>query len=167
MRRAGITIVGALALVVTASIVGAGKERCKVRIGDGKDYHFLDSTYTQSRCEQASFKYAASRLCDRAEQPLKIRYRFDDVAHDVVGRCGDYMRSDPPSPERERCKVRIGDDYHFLDRTYTRARCEEQSQKYAASRLCEHRDQRFQVRYRFDDERYETTVRCRPYMDAR
>jgi hypothetical protein len=164
MRRAGITIMGALALVTVASVGQADKERCKVKIGDGKDYHFLDSTYTQSRCEQAAMKYAASRLCDRPDQPLKIRYRFDDRAHDVVGRCGDYMRDDSsPSPERERCKVRIGDGYHFLDRTYTRAHCEEQAQKYAASRLCEGSNQRFSVRYRFDDVRYETTVRCGRY----
>jgi hypothetical protein len=166
MSRTGIAIVGVMTLFAAASVVQAGKERCKVKIGDDNNYHFLDRTYTQGRCEQEAMKYAASRLCQSPDQPLKIRYRFDDEPHDVVGSCRSYMASAPPPRERERCKVKIGDDYHFLDRTYTRARCEEQAKKYAASRLCESGDQRFKIRYRFDDVAYETAGRCGRYTDA-
>jgi predicted outer membrane protein len=169
MSRAGITFVGAIALVAAANVGQADKERCKVKIGD--DYHFLDRTYTQGRCEQEAKKYAASRLCDRPDQHFDIRYRFDDVAHEVSGHCRLYMSgsssSSPSSHDKERCKVKIGDDYHFLDRTYTRGRCEQEAKKYAASRLCDRADQRFDIRYRFDDVPYETTGRCRLYMGVR
>ena len=168
MSRTGITFVGAIALVAVASVGFADKERCKVKLGDSKDYHFLDSTYTRAKCELEAKKYAASRICESPNQRFDIRYRFDGVPHDVTGHCNLYMSggagsassASSPSHGRERCKVKEGDDYHFLDRTYTKGSCEAQAKKYLATRLCEPGVRRYEVQYLFDDMVYQDTGYC-------
>jgi hypothetical protein len=69
--------------------------------------------------------------------------------------------------DKERCKVKIGDEYRFLESTYTKGGCEVEAKKYAGPRVCETGDQYFDVRYSFDGTVYEAEhLHCRLYMGS-
>jgi hypothetical protein len=100
MRRAGITFVGALALVAVASVCLADKARCKVKIGD--EYRILESTYTKGGCEVEAKKYAGPRVCDSGEQYFDLRYSFDDTVYEATHlHCKLYMGSATSSSAAE------------------------------------------------------------------
>jgi hypothetical protein len=172
MSRRAITLISALALFIVASASQAAPQRCKVKIGD--DYRFLERTYTRGGCELEAKKYAGPRVCDSGDQYFDIKYSFDDTVYEATHlHCKLYMGSGrsssssssssssaSSSSHRERCKVKDGSDYHYLEAKYTKGGCEVEAKKHMGPKLCEGGIRKFHVTYLFDDTVYETDGYC-------
>ncbi len=167
MSRKVITLASALALVAVASVAQSAPQRCKVKIGD--EYRFLERTYTRGGCELEAKKYAGPRVCDSGDQYFDVKYSFDDTIYEATHlHCRLYMgsstssssSSSSSSTHRERCKVKDGADFHFLDATYTKGGCEVEAKKHVGPKLCEGGARKFHVTYVFDDTVYEDDGYC-------
>jgi hypothetical protein len=147
----------AFALLGLAAVSHADKERCKIKVGPG-DYQLIDRTYTKGGCELAARKLIEPRWCSSHEGKFEFKYMFDGEIYDGSGYCSSHSDSSS-SHGTSRCKVREGDDWHYLDRTYTKGGCSMEAKKYIGRKRCDGQ-RRFHYTYQFDDETYEDEGLC-------
>lgn len=141
----------------------ADKERCKVKIGD--DYRLIDRTYTKGGCMVEAKKYAAPRLCREGDKRFDFKYMFDAHIYEGDGLCSGSASSSSSSSSasssgKSRCKVREGDDWHYLDRTHTKGGCRVDAKAYIGPKLCEDGGKRFTFTYSFDGDSFDDEGSC-------
>lgn len=166
MSRAFTGFLAAIAVLGVASAVHADKERCKVKVGD--EYRLIDRTYTRGGCEVEAKKFIAPRLCDAGDKKFEFKYMFDGTIFSGDGWCRNYASSSSSSASssassssgRERCKVKDGEDFHFLPRTFTQGGCRVEAKKYIGPKLCESGAKKYHFTYLFDDTVFEDDGYC-------
>ncbi len=151
------TLTVALALLGLAAVSHADKARCKIYIGDG-DYQTIDRTYTKGGCELAAKKLIEPRWCATHEGKYEFKFMFDGDRYEGSGYCSSHHHASS-SHGTARCKVRDGDEWHYLDRTYTKGGCSLEAKKYIGRKRCDGQ-RRFHFTYQFDDDVYEDEGLC-------
>jgi hypothetical protein len=151
------TMAVAFALLGLAAVSHAEKARCRIYIGDG-DYKLIDTTYTRGGCELAAKQLIEPRWCSTHEGKYEFKYMFDGEVYHGSGYCSSRSHSSS-SHGASRCKVRTGDDWHYLDRTYTKGGCAMEARKYIGPRRCDGQ-RHFHYTYQFDDDVYEDEGLC-------
>jgi hypothetical protein len=155
--RTGMIVLAALAV---AAVIRADKERCKVKIGD--EYRLIESKYTKGGCEVEAKRDAAPRLCEPGDKKFGIKYMYDGTIYEAEGYCSVSLArpSTSSSSGKERCKVKDGDDWHYLPRTFSKGGCSLEAKRHVGPKLCEGGGRRFHYTYLFDDTTYEDEGLC-------
>jgi hypothetical protein len=151
------TMTVAFALLGLAAVSYAEAERCRIKVGDG-EYQTIARTYTKGGCELAANKLVGPHWCRTHEGKYEFKFMFDGEIYEGSGYCPSRSHSSS-SHGAQRCKVRVGDDWHYLDRTYTKGGCSLEAKKYIGPKRCDGQ-RRFHYTYQFDDETYEDEGLC-------